>query len=244
MNKLTGKTALVTGGGSGIGLATAKLLLDEGAQVAVAGRDAAKLRRAAESLKAGDRIFSHAADVSKPDQVAALVQAVTAKFGRIDILVNNAGTNIKERTFRQLTPETWKLLIGANLEGAFYCTHAVLPQMLQRKDGLIINVNSIAGKRANPLGGAAYAAAKFGLRGLMTAVAAEEKGNGVRFSNIYPGEVNTPILDARPNPLDDAHRQAILQPEDVAAAVLFVATLPPRACIPEIVITPSMVAYV
>ncbi len=244
MSNLKGKTALVTGGGSGIGLATAKLLLDEGAQVAVTGRDAAKLRRAAESLKGGDRVLPHAADVAKPEQVAALVQAVTVKFGRIDILVNNAGTNIKERSFRQLTPETWKLLVGANLEGAFYCTHAVLPQMLQRKDGLIVNVNSIAGKRANPLGGPAYAAAKFGLRGLMTAVAAEEKGSGVRFSNIYPGEVNTPILDARPSPLDDAHKQAILQPEDVAAAVLFVATLPPRVCIPEIVITPTMYAYV
>jgi NADP-dependent 3-hydroxy acid dehydrogenase YdfG len=244
MSKLTGKTALVTGGGSGIGLATAKLLLDEGARVAVAGRDAAKLRRAAESLKAGDRVFSHAADVSKPEQVAALIAAVTAKFGRIDILVNNAGTNIKERMFRQLTPESWKLLVGANLEGAFYCTHAVLPQMLERKDGLIINVNSIAGKRANPLGGAAYAAAKFGLRGLMTAVAAEEKGNGVRFCSIYPGEVNTPILDNRPTPVDEKQRQAVLQPEDVAAAVLFVATLPPRVCIPEIVMTPSIHAYI
>jgi NADP-dependent 3-hydroxy acid dehydrogenase YdfG len=244
MSKLTGKTALITGGGSGIGLATAKLLLDEGARVAIAGRDAAKLQRAADSLKAGDRLIHHAADVSKPDQAAALIKAVTTKLGRIDILVNNAGTNIKERKFRELTPERWKLLIGANLEGAFYCTHAVLPQMLERKDGLIINVNSIAGKRANPLGGPAYAAAKFGLHGLMTAVAAEEKGNGVRFSSIYPGEVNTPILDARPNPLDKAHLQSILQPEDVAAAVLFIATLPPRANIPELVITPSAVAFV
>jgi NADP-dependent 3-hydroxy acid dehydrogenase YdfG len=244
MSKLTGRTALVTGGGSGIGLATAKILLDEGARVAIAGRDAVKLRRAAESLKAAERVFAHAADVSNPEQVAALVQAVTAKFGRIDILVNNAGTNIKERAFRQLTPESWKLLIGANLDGAFYCTRAVLPQMLERKEGLIINVNSIAGHRANPLGGSAYAAAKFGLRGLMTAVAAEEKGSGVRFSNIYPGEVNTPILEARPNPLDDAHLKAILQPEDVAAAVLFVATLPPRANIPELVIAPTMYAYV
>jgi NADP-dependent 3-hydroxy acid dehydrogenase YdfG len=244
MNKLAGKAVLITGGGSGIGLATAKLLLDEGARVAIAGRDATKLRRAADSLKAGDRIFAHPADVSKSDQVAALVQAVTAKLGRIDILVNNAGTNIKERTFQKLTPESWQLLVGANLEGAFYCTHAVLPQMLERKDGLIINVNSIAGKRANPLGGAAYAAAKFALRGLMTAIAAEEKGNGVRFSSIYPGEVNTPILDARPNPVDDAHRQAVLQSEDVAAAVLFVATLPPRVSVPEIVMTPSIYAYV
>ena len=244
MSRLTGKAALVTGGGSGIGLATAKLLLGEGARVAIAGRDEAKLRRAADELKAGDRVFHHAADVSDPQQAEALVAAVTEKFGRIDILVNNAGTNIKERQFRQLTPETWKLLVGANLDGAFYCARAVLPQMRQRKDGLIVNVNSIAGLRGNPLGGAAYAAAKFGLRGLMTALAAEEKDGGVRVSSIYPGEVNTPILDARPNPVDAAHRQAILQPEDVAAAVLFVALLPPRVCVPELVITPRGYAFV
>jgi NAD(P)-dependent dehydrogenase (short-subunit alcohol dehydrogenase family) len=244
MSRLAGKTALVTGGGSGIGLATAKLLLGEGARVAIAGRDAAKLRRAAEGLNAGDRLFHHAADVSDPGQAEGLAAAVTAKFGRIDLLVNNAGTNIQERQFRQLTPQTWKLLVGANLDGAFYCARAVLPQMRQRKDGLIINVNSIAGLRANPLGGAAYAAAKFGLRGLMTALAAEEKDGGVRVSGIYPGEVNTPILDARPNPVDAAHRQAILQPEDVAAAVLFIATLPRRVCIPELVITPAGYAFV
>lgn len=244
MSRLTGKTVLITGGGSGIGLAAAKLFLDEGARVAIAGRDAAKLQRAAESLKAGDRLIYHAADVSKPDQAAALVKAVTAKLGRIDILVNNAGTNIKERKFRDLTPESWKLLLGANLEGAFYCTHAVLPQMLERKDGFIINVNSISGKRPSPLGGPAYAAAKFGLHGLMTAVAEEEKGNGVRFSNLYPGEVDTPILDARPTPLDEGHRRAILQPEDVAAAILFVATLPPRVSVPELVIMPSTATFV
>jgi NADP-dependent 3-hydroxy acid dehydrogenase YdfG len=244
MSKLTGKTALITGGGSGIGLATAKLFIDEGARVAITGRDGEKLRRAADGLKAGDRLICHAADVSDPAQAAAMVAAVTTKLSRIDILVNNAGTNIKDRQFRQLTPETWKLLVGANLDGAFHCSRAVLPQMRERKDGLIINVNSIAGKRANPLGGPAYAAAKFGLRGLMTALAAEEKGGGVRVSSIYPGEVNTPILDARPTPVDEAHRQAILQSEDVAAAVLFVATLPPRVCIPEIVITPTGYAYV
>jgi NAD(P)-dependent dehydrogenase (short-subunit alcohol dehydrogenase family) len=244
MSKLAGKTALITGGGSGIGLATAKLFLGEGARVAITGRDAGKLERAAAGLQGGDRLMWHAADVAIAEQVEELVQAVTKKFSRIDILVNNAGTNIKDRMFRQLTPETWKLLLGANLEGAFFCARAVLPQMRERKDGLIINVNSIAGKRANPLGGAAYAAAKFALRGLMTALAAEEKGSGVRISSIYPGEVNTPILDARPTPVDEAYRQAILQSEDVAAAVLFVATLPPRVIVPEIVMTPSGYAFV
>jgi NADP-dependent 3-hydroxy acid dehydrogenase YdfG len=133
--------------------------------------------------------------------------------------------------------------LSGNLEGAFYCTQAVLPHMLARKEGLIIYINSISGKRASPLGGAAYAAAKFGLRGLAMALAAEEKDNGIRVANIYPGEVDTPILENRPTPLSEEHRKTILQPEDVAAAILFIATLPARVAIPELVITPSRATY-
>jgi len=244
MSSLTGKGVLITGGGSGIGLAAARLFLQEGARVAITGRDAAKLRRAAEELKGGDRLMHYPADVSNPGQVQKLVQEATKGLGRIDVLVNNAGLNIKERAFRQLTVESWKTLVGANLEGAFYCINAVLPQMLARKEGLIININSISGKRAGPLGGAAYSAAKFGMRGLAMGLAAEEKDNGIRVANIYPGEVDTPILENRPTPLSEEHRKTILQPEDVAAAILFVASLPARVAIPELVITPSKATYV
>jgi NADP-dependent 3-hydroxy acid dehydrogenase YdfG len=244
MSKLTGKVVLVTGGGSGIGLAAARLLLDEGARVAITGRNEDKLRRAAAELNAGERLIHHAADVADMGQVETLVQETTRRLGPIDILVNNAGLNIKERTFRELTPENWHLLLGANLHGAFYCMRAVLPQMRERRDGLIININSISGKRSNPLGGLAYNAAKFALRGLAMGLAAEEKDNGIRVSNIYPGEVNTPILEARPSPVSEERRRAMLQPEDVAAAVLFIATLPSRASIPELVITPANAMYV
>jgi NADP-dependent 3-hydroxy acid dehydrogenase YdfG len=244
MSRLTGKTVLVTGGGSGIGLAAARLLLDEGARVAITGRDEQKLARAAQELKAGDRIIHHAADVADRAQVQELVDDVTRRLGRIDILVNNAGLNIKERSFREITPENWQLLLGANLQGAFHCMYAVLPQMRQRRDGLIINVNSIAGKRANPLGGIAYVTAKFGLRGLALGLAAEEKDNGIRVCSIYPGEVNTPILEARPTPVSEERRRAMLQPEDVAAAIRFIATLPPNATVPELVMTPSNAQYV
>jgi len=244
MSRLTGKTVLVTGGGSGIGLASARLLLDEGAHVAITGRDEEKLRRAAKELNAGERLIHRAADIADATQAQALVQDVTRRLGRIDILINNAGLNIKERTFRELTPESWHRLLGANLHGAFYCMHAVLPQMRERRDGLIININSISGKRSNPLGGLAYNAAKFGLRGLAMGLAAEEKDNGIRVSSIYPGEVNTPILDARPSPVSNERRQAMLQAEDVAAAVLLIATLPARASIPELVIAPANALYV
>ena len=244
MSRLSGKTALVTGGGSGIGLAVARALLQEGARVVISGRHEDKLARAARELQAGERVGYHAADVGEPEQVRRLTEDATRRLGRIDILVNNAGLNIKEREFRKLTPQRWQQLIRANLDGAFYCTHYALPQMLERGDGVIVNVSSIAGKRASPLGGAAYAAAKFGLRGLAMGVAAEEKANGVRVSSIYPGEVNTPILENRPTPLSAERLQNMLQPEDVAAAVLFVATLPPRANVPELVITPSNATYV
>jgi NADP-dependent 3-hydroxy acid dehydrogenase YdfG len=244
MSKLTGKRALVTGGGSGIGLAVARLFLAEGAKVAITGRDEAKLRRAADGLAGGDRLLYRACDVSEPAQVEAAVRHVTERWGGVDILVNNAGTNIKERATRQLTPEQWQLLIRSNLDGAFYCIHAVLPQMLQRKDGMIVNVSSIAGKRAGPLGGAAYAAAKFGMSALGICLAAEEKDSGVRVSNVYPGEVDTPILEARPTPVSAEQRAKILRPDDVAAAVLFVAALPPHVSVPELVIKPTSQVYV
>src|SRR5438270_12890696 len=109
MSRLQGQTALVTGGGSGIGLAVARLFLGEGARVALSGRDEAKLRRAADSLQGGERLSYHAADVSDAGQVDTLVRQVTDRLGRIDILVNNAGTNIRERRLRELTPENWKL---------------------------------------------------------------------------------------------------------------------------------------
>jgi NADP-dependent 3-hydroxy acid dehydrogenase YdfG len=243
MGKLENKRVLVTGGGSGIGLAAARLFLQEGARVVITGRDEAKLRTAAESLHGGERVLHHAADVGDAEQVHTLVRRVTERWGGIDILVNNAGTNLKERTFRQLTPEAWQRLIRANLDGAFYCIHAVLPQMLQRNDGVIINVCSVAGKRASPLGGAAYVASKFGMNGLGLCLAAEEKDSGVRVSNIHPGEVDTPILEVRPQPVTAEQREKILRPEDVAAAILFVAALPPHISVPELVIKPTAQMY-
>jgi NAD(P)-dependent dehydrogenase (short-subunit alcohol dehydrogenase family) len=244
MGKLTGKSALVTGGGSGIGLESARALLAEGANVAVAGRDAEKLRRAAAGLNVGDRVLAHAADVTDKAQVAALVDAVTRRFGRIDILVNNAGANVKNRAVKDLNLDTWDQQVAVNLNSAFYCTFAVLPQMRARKEGVIVNVVSISGKRANPLGGVAYNAAKFGMSALGITLGVEEKDNGIRVTNVYPGEVDTPILVNRPVPVTDEHRARILLPEDVAAAVAFVCTLPPRAHVPELVITPITQPYV
>jgi NADP-dependent 3-hydroxy acid dehydrogenase YdfG len=244
MSRLTGKTALVTGGGSGIGLAVARQFLQEGARVAISGRDGAKLERAAAELKGGDRLITQACDVADVKQVKALVDKVRTQWGRIDILVNNAGANLKKRTFRELSIEGWDQLVRTNLDGAFYCIHYVLPEMLERHDGNVVNISSVAGKRGFPLGGAAYAASKFGMTGLGMALGAEEKDSGVRFTNIYPGEVDTPILEHRPTPLTPEHRQSILQPEDVASAVVFVVTLPARVSVPELIIKPANQQYI
>jgi NADP-dependent 3-hydroxy acid dehydrogenase YdfG len=243
MSKLAGKVAVVTGGGSGVGKAVALLFLKEGAKVVIAGRDAAKLVAVVAEANAGNQLVSVPTDVTSPAQCAALIQTATDTFGRVDVLVNNAGTNIKARTIRELTPESWDMMIRTNLDGAFYCTKAVLPQMFDRQDGVIVNVVSVAGKRANPLGGAAYVAAKFGMGGLGVVLSNEEKDSGVRVSNVYPGEIDTPILNARPRPVTEEQRAVILKPEDVADAVLFVASLPPRVSVPELVIKPTAQMY-
>ena len=243
MGKLDGKVAVVTGGGSGVGKAVAILFVKEGAKVVIAGRDPAKLAAVAAEVNAGANLKTVPTDVTSADQCAALIRSATEAFGRVDVLVNNAGTNIKDRTIRELTPESWDMMVRTNLDGAFYCTKAVLPQMFERKDGVIVNVVSVAGKRANPLGGAAYVAAKFGMGGLGLVLSNEEKDSGVRVSNVYPGEIDTPILSQRPRPVTEEQRAVILKPEDVAEAVLFVAALPPRVSIPELVIKPTAQMY-
>jgi len=234
---------LITGGGSGIGLASARLFLQEGGQVALAGRDEAKLKQASQELGSGERVFYVAADVADPNQVQKMVEKVNARFGRIDLLLNNAGVNVKNRAFREVTPETWQRVIRANLDGAFFCIHYVLPQMIERRDGVIINIDSISGKRAHPLGGVAYNASKHGMTALGLCLGAEEKDNGIRVCNIYPGEVDTPILKDRPTEPTPEHRKRMMRAEDVAAAVLFVATLPAHVTVPELVIKPADAVY-
>lgn len=236
MNGVRGKTVLLTGGGSGVGRAATRLFAEAGANVVIAGRDEAKLRESAAGLT---NVLVHACDVTNPAAVAELVQATVKKFGPIDILVNNAGTNVKARRMRELTIENWDKLIRTNLDGAFYCIQAVLPSMVERHDGVIINVNSVSGKRAYPLAGAGYAAGKFGLHALAGCLASEEVDSGIRVSSIYPGEIDTPILNERPTPVSDEQRAKALRPEDVASAILWVAGLPAHVSIPELIIKPT-----
>src|SRR5688572_20976845 len=240
MAGVQGKTVLITGGGSGVGQAAARMFAGAGARVAITGRDAGKLGKTAEDVPG---VFFKACDVTDPASVAALVKAVTATLGRIDILVNNAGTNLKARRMRELSVENWNKLVRTNLDGAFYCIREVLPQMIERKDGVIINVNSISGKRAYPLAGAGYAASKFGMHALAGCLAGEEVESNIRVSSIYPGEIDTPILEVRPTPVTAEQRAKILKAEDVAAAILWVAGLPAHVNVPELIIKPTAQPY-
>ena len=237
--RLDGKVALITGGGTGIGQATAESLANAGAQVIVNGRRAAILEEACAAIRAPRPVRSYATDVSDRAQVEDMIAWIRNEYGPVDILVNNAGVNVVKRRLAELDPEDWDFIMQVNVTGAYNLIRAVLPDMRARRDGLIINISSLAGVRPANLGGAAYSASKHALSALTSVLAQEEKDNGIRATNLCPGEVNTPILDARPVKVSDEHKAQILQPEDVAAAVLFVATLPPRAHVPELLIKPT-----
>ena len=241
--RLNNKCAVVTGGGSGIGLAIAEALAADGCRVLIAGRGIERLEKAVADSNVSDRLAAQQADVADRQSVKALFAVAQEQFGTVDILINAAGVNIPNRAMSELTLEDWDYLLSVNATGTFHCIHAVLPGMRQRRDGLIVNISSIAGKRGDLRGGAGYSAAKFAQSGLGMTVGAEVAGDGVRVTNVYPGETNTPILDQRPVPLSAEHRASILQPVDVAAAVLMVTCLPPRAHIPELVITPTWQPY-
>ncbi|MEW4529508.1 SDR family oxidoreductase [Maioricimonas sp. JC845] len=239
--QLQDKTALVTGGGTGIGAGIAMGLARAGCRVAITGRREEKLREVADAYRKSDggELLVHASDVADRDSVQELFEWADGELGRVDILVNSAGINVPKRKMAELDPADWDKLIQVNATGAYNTIRAVLPQMRERKDGLIINISSIAGLRASLLGGVAYSASKFAMTVLGTCVGLEERENGIRVTNVYPGEVETPILDARPNPVSAEHRARILQPEDIASLVVTVASLPPRAHVPDLVIKPT-----
>ncbi len=237
--RLSGKTALITGGGTGIGKAIALALAEEGCHVAVAGRREEPLREAAKSFSGDPAMEVHTVDVADRDSVTSLIDWAHETLGHVDILVNNAGVNTPRRSLLDLDPNDWDRLITVNATGAYNCIHAVVPRMVERGDGLIVNISSTSGKRAGLLGGVAYNASKFAMAALGISAALELGGQGVRVTNVFPGEVETPILDNRPVPVSAEHRARILQGEDIAAAVLMIACLPPRAHVAELVIKPT-----
>ncbi|WP_291295189.1 SDR family oxidoreductase [Elioraea sp.] len=234
--RLDGKVAWVTGAGSGIGRAAAVALAAEGAKVALTGRRTAPLEETAAMIGGGP--FVAAADLTDAAQVATARDAVLAAFGRLDIVVSNAGLNAPERRWAVLTPATISALVDGNLKAPAYVAQAALPA-LRASQGIIVHIASWAGRFIGHVSGPTYVAAKHGLVALSHTLNMEECGHGVRSTVIEPGEVNTPIMDLRPVKLPPEVRARMLQPEDVAAAVLFAVTMPPHACINEILISPT-----
>ena len=242
MEMLKDKNALVIGGGSGMGAAVAIALAEAGAQVTIASRRIEKLEEVTELSTI--EIQTRTVDVSDRVSLDALFSWFDEESGDLDILVNAAGINVPKRSMAELSPDDWDAVLKVNLTGAYDCLRMALDRMRPRRDGLVIMINSVSGKRSNPLGGVAYNASKFGMTGLGSCVAEEERENGIRITNVFPGEVNTPILDQRPVPPSAEHRAGILQPQDIAEAVMMLARLHPRAHIPELVIKPTSQSYV
>ena len=232
---LKGKTAWITGGGSGIGLAGGIELAKAGAHVVISGRNHETLAAAEKQLKAAGSGEAIALDVANKQAVAKAAE----RIGRVDILVNSAGVNSPRRNLRSVSLESWDDIVAINLSGMFYCIHAVLPGMRERKDGQIINVSSWAGRYASTLTGAGYNATKHAVIALTESINMEEGVNGIRATSVLPGEVATPILEKRPVPPTPEVRAKMLQAEDLGKTILFIASLPPRACINEVIISPT-----
>jgi serine 3-dehydrogenase len=236
---MNGRVVLVLGASSGIGRAAAVLFAREGARVVAAARRETRLQSLKEELATQQcDITVRCADVTSPGHMHLLAQETLEKFGNIDILVYASGTNTPDRSMERLTPEIWDSLIDANLNGAFYATHAVLPAMRAARSGLLIYISSMGGVMPD-LSGAAYQASKRGVLGLAHAVRMEEKLNGIRTSVICPGLVNTDLVEQRPVKVSPEVLAQALQPEDVAEAILHIAKLPARAAIPELHMVPA-----
>jgi len=237
--ELKGKVAWITGGGSGIGLAGAKALAGAGARVVVSGRSAETLKKAEKELREAGSGEAIALDVADQKEVAKAAAAIQKRLGRIDILVNSAGINVPKRSFQNVSVEGWDQVVAINLSGMFYCCHAVLPGMRSRKDGLIINISSWAGRYASALTGPAYNATKRAVIALTESITIEECAHGIRATSILPGEVATPIMEKRPIPPSKEERARMAQAEDLGRAILFVATMPARTCVNEMIIAPT-----
>ena len=233
---LENKVAIIVGSSSGMGKATARSYAQAGASVVLAARSKDKLDNLAAEI--GNRAIACATDVRDVEQVNHLIQTTRDKFGQIDILVYATGTNIPDRSLEVLTHETWEMMIGTNLTGAFNCTKAVLPVMRKQQSGLIIYLSS--GCVQSPdVSGVSYQASKHGMSGLAHGTFQEEQENGIRTTVIFPGLCDTPIVLKRPVPTPPEVMAKALKPEDVADACLYVATTPSRARIPELILLPA-----
>ena len=234
MRGLSGRVAIVTGGGGGIGGATARRLGEEGAKVAVLDRNGATANETAAAITArGGTARAYASDITDHAGVRAAVAKIEAELGAIDILINNAGFDVF-KPFVDTTPEDWQKLIAVNLVGALNMHHAVLPGMVERRQGRIVNVASDAA-RVGSSGEAVYAACKAGLLGFSKTLAREHSRHGITINVVCPGPTDTALFQEfrkgakNPEKLDEAFRRSVPmgrigKPDDLPGAICFFAS--------------------
>jgi NAD(P)-dependent dehydrogenase (short-subunit alcohol dehydrogenase family) len=231
-------TAVVTGAGSGVGQAVVVALARLGYRVALIGRRPETLQETVRLTGAAAQCLVCTCDIGDAAAVAQAAQRILSEFKEVEVLVNAAGTNAPKRALEVLSLEDYHSMIDTNLNGAYYCVQAFLPQMRARRSGTIVNVVSDAGKQASPKAGPAYVMSKFGLTGLTQSINAEERANGVRACAVFPGDIDTPLLERRPTPPSAEARARMLKAEDVADCILLAINLPPRAILEEAVLRP------
>ena len=240
MKRLEGQTAIVTGASSGFGKAIAEALAAEGASVALVARRAALLAEVAEGIREqGGTALACPADVAVEAEVLASVARAREALGPVDVLVNNAGTNLAARSVAETSGEEWRRLLEVNLTSAFVFTKQVLPEMIVRRRGTVINIASRAATHPGLLAGVAYSASKRAMEALTAVTNEEGNPHEVRACVVNPGEGDTPIMDLRPSPPSAARRAAMIQPEDLAALVLLIAAMPQRVAIEAVEVRPT-----
>jgi 3-oxoacyl-[acyl-carrier protein] reductase len=232
-NFLKGRTAVVTGGTRGIGLAIAEALVGAGATVAVCGRSQAGVEEAVSSLTKGaeSKVIGKVADVRSSTEVADLFTWLDREAGGLDVVVNNAGIGIFRST-ADLTVEEWQRTLETNLSGVFYCCREALQRLRNREGGYIVNIGSLAGSNAFA-GGAAYNASKFGLNGFSEAMMLDHRYENVRVTHIMPGSVDTEFSSA------SAKAGWKVAPADIAEIVLMLLRMPERTLVSRVEVRPS-----
>ena len=239
MTSLAGKIAWVTGAGTGIGEAAALALAEAGATVILTGRRPAPLEDVARRINQTGSAHVQPADLTKSDQVQKVGAYIRATFNRLDILVNNAGINILDRNWDKLTPDSIDTMVQGNLTGALYCVTVALPFMREQQDGLLIHTASMAGRFIGGVAGPIYTIAKHGIVAMSHGLNMQECVNGIRSTVFLPGEVATPILDKRPNPVGPEVRARMVQPADCGDLIRYIACLPKHVVMNEVHLAPT-----
>ena len=233
------KTAVITGAGSGVGRAIAVRLSEEGWDAALIGRTRSRIEETATLCGRNSGKFGcYECDVGDAGRVAGAASAILADFPRVDAVINAAGENIPDRSLEVLSAGDFEKVVRTNLNGSFLVLREFLPRMRSQKSGTIINIVSDVGLLANAKAGVAYCASKFGQGAMIQSINREEQVHGIRACALFPGDINTPLLDKRREPPPEEARLKMLQPEDLVDCVCLVLNLPARAVVEQIVIRP------